>query len=179
MTGTGGVPPRNPETGRLVGITAAHNKVRAAVQTQNPLSPVTWSPTIAAFAQEWADTLAATSCGSPHHRGRGDLHRAGYGENLAAFSGNHGGSAAQQAVDGWASEIACWSYGEVATTERCDPGCYSRLNSDGCGHYTQIVWRDTMEIGCGVASCENGAFETDIWICNYEPPGNFIGQAPY
>jgi hypothetical protein len=140
---------------------------------------VTWSPTIAAFAQQWADSLAATSCGSPHHRTSAELRQAGYGENLAAFSSTFGGSSAQQAVDGWSSEVTCWTYGAIATTEGCDPGCYSRLNSDGCGHYTQIVWRATTEIGCGVASCQNGGFKTDIWICNYKPPGNFVGQAPY
>jgi pathogenesis-related protein 1 len=177
--GTGGAAGGDAETGRLVGITAAHNAVRASVQTSPPLSPVTWNPTIAAYAQQWADELATTSCGSPHHRSSSDLRQVGYGENLAAFSSTGAGSTAQEAVDGWSSEVSCYTLGTVAGTEQCDVGCYTRLNSDGCGHYTQIVWRGTTEIGCGVASCKQGAFTTDIWICNYKPPGNIVGQTPY
>jgi len=178
--GTGGVPPGgDPETGRLAGITAAHNAVRAAVQTGTPLPPLTWSPTIAEYAQEWADSLAATSCSSPHHRTSAELQQKGYGENLAAFSTTVGGSTAQQAVDAWAAEKACWTFGTIARSEQCDMTCYARLNSDGCGHYTQVVWRGSTELGCGVASCKQGAFTTDIWICNYAPPGNIVGQAPY
>ena len=40
------------------------------------------------------------------------------------------------------------------------------------GHFTQVVWRGTREVGCGHAQC-NG---NDIWVCQYDPPGNFEGQ---
>jgi hypothetical protein len=180
--GTGGTSDGDGETGRLVGMTAAHNAVRAMVTTTPPLAPLTWSTTIAAYAQQWADSLAATSCASPHHRTEQELSQVGYGENLAAFS--MGGSfsspsTSQDAVNGWAAEVACWTYGAIGTTEQCDPTCYQNLNSDGCGHYTQIVWRNSMQLGCGVASCNQGSFTTDIWICNYAPAGNYEGQAPY
>jgi pathogenesis-related protein 1 len=178
-TSTGGTSDSDGETGRLIGITAAHNVVRAGVQTVPPLTPLTWSPTIAAYAQSWADTLATTSCASPHHRTEAELEQQGYGENLAAFSSPNGGSTAQQAVNGWAAEAACWTYGTIMGTEQCNQSCYAALNSDGCGHYTQIVWRSTTLVGCGVATCQNGNFKTDIWICNYSPAGNYVGEAPY
>jgi len=45
-----------------------------------------------------------------------------------------------------------------------------------CGHWTQVVWNNTRELGCGVAVCpDNG----QIWVCHYNPPGNFIGERPY
>src|SRR5579859_133625 len=172
------------ETGRLVGITAAHNAVRAMVSTQPSLPPFTWSPTIAAYAQQWATQLASnpSTCAQPMHRSGAELQMMNYGENLAAFSGRGqvgNVSTAQQAVDGWASEKACWTYGTIAGTEVCNMTCTSNLFSDGCGHYTQIVWRKSVELGCGVASCQNGQDTEDIWICNYGPAGNIVGQAPY
>lgn len=44
-----------------------------------------------------------------------------------------------------------------------------------CGHYTQIVWRATRNVGCGVASDP----EREIWVCEYDPPGNYVGYRPY
>lgn len=182
MSGTGGVAGSagmTGETGRLVGITAAHNAVRAMVDATPALPPLVWSDTLAQYAQQWADQLAATSCSMPHHRSSQDLQTVHYGENLAAFTSSFGGSTAQEAVDGWSGEKACYTFGALTTTDKCDTACYTALNSDGCGHYTQIVWRTSKEVGCGVASCANGGAQEDIWICNYSPPGNYIGQTPY
>lgn len=173
----------DPETGRMVGITAAHNAVRAAVQTTPPLAPLVWSPTVAEYAQAWATSLATTMCAQPVHRSGAELQAKDYGENLAAFSGGGRGAAmvstAEEAVNAWAAEKACWTYGTIQGTEACNTACYTNLHSDGCGHYTQVVWRDSKELGCGVATCQNGSLMQDICICNYAPAGNFIGQAPY
>jgi pathogenesis-related protein 1 len=174
----------DPETGRLAGITAAHNAVRAAVQTQPALPPLIWSQTIADYAQQWATSLATTMCAQPQHRSGVDLLAKGYGENLATFGAGgtlKGGTAstAEQAVSAWAAEKACWTFGTISGTETCDKTCYTNLHSDGCGHYTQVVWRGSTMLGCGVATCKNGALTEDIWICNYAPAGNFIGRLPY
>ena len=45
-----------------------------------------------------------------------------------------------------------------------------------CGHYTQVVWRNSVNLGCGRVQCANG------WayvICSYDPPGNVNGGSPY
>ncbi|HYP97411.1 MAG TPA: CAP domain-containing protein [Polyangiaceae bacterium] len=177
MSGVAGMSGMNVETGRLMGMTAAHNAVRAAVDTNTSLPPLVWSDKLAQYAQQWADELAASSCSSPHHRTSQELQAAGYGENLAAFTSSTGGSTAQQAVSAWASEKTCYTFGKLMTTDQCDTACYTALHSDGCGHYTQIVWRTSTSVGCGVATCQNG--KEDIWICNYSPPGNYLGQNPY
>jgi pathogenesis-related protein 1 len=176
------------ETGRLVGMTAAHNAVRAMVKTTPALPPLTWSPTLAAYAQQWATSLAssASTCAAPQHRPSSELKMMDYGENLATFGGESFGgmstgdvSTAAQAVNAWAGEVACWTYGTIEGTEVCNMTCSTNLHSDGCGHYTQIVWRKSLELGCGVATCKNGAVTEDIWICNYAPAGNIVGEAPY
>jgi hypothetical protein len=41
-------------------------------------------------------------------------------------------------------------------------------------HFTQLIWRDTKQLGCGVANC--GGLE--YWVCRYAPPGNWNGEKP-
>ncbi len=53
-----------------------------------------------------------------------------------------------------------------------------------CGHYTQVVWRDSTELGCGMANCTvnnpfGGSGPWQLWVCNYNPPGNYVGMKPY
>lgn len=137
----------------------AHNEVRAAATPvpDPPLPPLTFDADLAATAQAWSER-----CVFEHSEGNG------YGENLAIFSGAE--STPQDVVDIWASETAAYDY----DTNTCAPG-------EQCGHYTQIVWRDTERVGCGVSACNFAELggEGLFWVCNYDPPGNFIGERPY
>lgn len=158
------------ETGRLVGMTAAHNAVRARMHDPVPspaLPPLTWSTSLAATAQAYADSLAAT-CAFEHSNAPG------LGENLAQNGGWM--SNPMEVTEGWAAEEDCYTYGTFFGTDDCNAVCVAGLNSNGCGHYTQVVWRGTTELGCGFATCSNG---TELWVCNYTPQGNFVGMLPY
>jgi pathogenesis-related protein 1 len=128
---------------------AAHNTVRKHVG----VPPLQWSDKLAAFARNWAETLAAR--GEFRHRPNN-----AYGENIFEATNWHPSPA--QVVNDWASEAKDYDY---------------RSNScrGVCGHYTQIVWRATRRVGCGSAT--RGA--RVIWVCNYDPPGNYVGQRPY
>ena len=46
-----------------------------------------------------------------------------------------------------------------------------------CGHYTQVVWAASLELGCGLSSCPGLAYGSTI-VCNYGPGGNDGGR-PY
>jgi pathogenesis-related protein 1 len=54
------------------------------------------------------------------------------------------------------------------------------------GHYTQMVWRDTKEVGCATGSASGSvsaaaggyAGQTVYLVCRYSPPGN-TGGPPY
>jgi pathogenesis-related protein 1 len=71
-------------------------------------------------------------------------------------------------VGNWLEERACYQYGPLGHPAECScPG--------GCGHYTQIVWRSSTQVGCGVATCGG----QEIWTCQYAPAGNMVGDAPY
>jgi hypothetical protein len=41
--------------------------------------------------------------------------------------------------------------------------------------YTQIIWDKTRAVGCAVATDRR----REVWVCNYDPPGNVVGYRPY
>jgi len=133
----------------LRGIVEAHNTRRAA----HCAPPLAWSPEVAAVAQRYADQLRAGGCAPTHSSGP-------YGENLFAAS-PVGSATAAAAVAGW--------YDEVARYDFARPG----FGMD-TGHFTQVVWRGSTRIGCGVARCA----DAEVWVCNYDGPGNVEGQFP-
>uniref|UniRef100_A0A8C5XWS2 SCP domain-containing protein n=1 Tax=Microcebus murinus TaxID=30608 RepID=A0A8C5XWS2_MICMU len=49
-----------------------------------------------------------------------------------------------------------------------------------CGHYTQLVWAKSSNVGCAATMCPNlGGPSTAIFVCNYGPAGNFANMPPY
>ncbi len=133
-------------------VTVYHNKVRAAVG----VGPLKWSPTLATYAQKWADQLAGGTCKMEH---RSDSQ---YGENI--YTGTTGHFNAVDAARAWESEKKFYG-GGVLKQSGWKPA----------GHYTQMVWRDTRMLGCGEATCNKML----IVVCNYDPPGNYVGRKPY
>lgn len=129
-----------------------HNYHRAAVGVQ----AVKWSNEVAAHAQEWANHLANSSC-SLNHRKKNK-----YGENL--FWGYGQDYSPSYVSDYWAREKKDWHGGKI-----------TMQNFSKAGHYTQMIWYSTTEIGCGQAVCSDGSL---IVVCNYNPPGNMIGRNP-
>lgn len=160
----GGNDSSTPATGEppmLSGITALHNMVRADVSPApaSPLAALTWSTTLQVAAQTWAD-----GCDFSHSSN-------GYGENIYASTGNS--TSAQSVVGAWAGEADDYDY----ATNSC---------SGVCGHYTQIVWDDTTQLGCAVRVCTTGSPFPSMYgptwtfvVCNYDPPGNVGSQKPY
>ena len=143
------------EASALVGY---HNKVRQDVK----VGPLTWSPQLAAVAQEWANRLAAD--GTLVHRPKQGRGSSPYGENLAIDSTPLAGAAA------WYSERVNYRPGTLVTS----------ANLNDVGHYTQMVWRDTTSVGCGKAIVQRGRYQNQVvLVCNYDPPGNFNDRPPY
>lgn len=155
---------------RMAAMLDAHNTLRAtASPTPEPaLDPLIWSNEVAESAGEWA-----SRCIQDHDP---DLHDLELGENWRSFS-VAGMLTANEVVfeSGWALEAADYDY-ESNT-------CAGEDNPFACGHYTQIVWRDTTEVGCAFQECPNGLRNWrdghEIWVCRYSPPGNWQGQWPY
>jgi uncharacterized protein YkwD len=140
------------EPAQLSGMLKAHNAVRSLEGQELPA--LTWSSELAIIAQSYADDLAQQGCPLTHSGGP-------FGENLYWSKGLQ--SQSEGVVDSWASEKVDYDY----STNEC---------SGVCGHYTQIVWRDTKTVGCGMSAC---ASSEEVWVCNYDPPGNWQGEKPY
>lgn len=152
------------EPAELTGITLFHNEVRAMVQTATPLPSLTWSPALAATAAAWVAQCRDQDAPIglvDHNPGRSNGHPYYVGENIYASGG---AASAQQAVQLWASEQANYNY----ATNTC---------SGVCGHYTQLVWRTTLEVGCAVGNCAGLTYPNAI-VCDYGPGGNSGGK-PY
>ena len=158
--------PGGSAQGRLEGILQAHNQVRESIDADPSIEALLWSDDLAEVAQNWADELQEQGCDMRHSS-------SGFGENVAWFAGDS--PPAETVVQAWASESDCYTYGRFMRSDECESECDS---SGGCGHYTQLIWRDTSLLGCGMAVCDTGLHQ-EIWVCNYDPPGNFIGEYPY
>uniref|UniRef100_A0A5K3FQ23 SCP domain-containing protein n=1 Tax=Mesocestoides corti TaxID=53468 RepID=A0A5K3FQ23_MESCO len=52
-----------------------------------------------------------------------------------------------------------------------------------CGHYTQMVWATSTEVGCAIKLCDNVYPATyspvHFLVCHYKPWGNIPGEKPY
>ncbi|XP_022972506.1 pathogenesis-related protein PR-1 type-like [Cucurbita maxima] len=129
----------------------AHNAARAQVG----VGPIRWDERVASFARQYANQRI-NDCRLVHSGGP-------YGENIAWGSPDLSGT---NAVRMWVDEKQFYN----PSTNTCAAGKV-------CGHYTQVVWRNSVRIGCAKVRCTNnrGTFIT----CNYDPPGNVVGQRPF
>lgn len=112
--------------------------------------PLAWSDALASEAQAWADHLAASGCQLEHSQ-------SAHGENLAAAT--TGTLSAAGVVDMWYAESARYDFRS---------GDFSMET----GHFTQLVWTTSTSLGCGMSQCDG----LDVWVCNYDPPGNYEGE---
>jgi len=153
------------ETGSKIDATDAeailkhHNKVRAEVG----VAALSWSKEISAYAQEWAEYLGNANHCKLMHRSQAGKNIEPYGENV--FSGTSGYYTPLHASLSWYAEKKDYRYQKV-----------TQANWHPTGHYTQMIWKNTKQIGVGVAACKNGNF---VVVANYSPPGNYMGEYPY
>ena len=138
-------------------ITTCHNQYRSDIN--KGIAALKWSNDLASGAQQWADYLSSSN--KFEHSGNANT-----GENI--WMGSPGASPTSM-VQAWGAEKIFFKYGifpDVSTTG----------NWMDVGHYTQIIWRNTTDVGCGSASGSDGM---DRFVCRYSPPGNFIGSPVY
>jgi hypothetical protein len=73
------------------------------------------------------------------------------------------------------SSVELW-YAEVAQFDSTTLPSF--VEDPPTGHYTQLVWANSEEVGCGVVHFQDNTLETMI-ICNYAARGNVLGQPVY
>ena len=157
---------RPTEPADLAGTLAAHNAVRTAVATPDPLPPLHWSAELAETARRWGARCIDDEPPAgliDHNPDRADGHPWRVGENIYASTRR---PRADAAVASWAQEARHYDH----AANRCARG-------RACGHYTQVVWRGTTLVGCARADCPAHAYRHAI-VCDYAPAGN-NGRRPY
>jgi hypothetical protein len=68
----------------------------------------------------------------------------------------------------------------LGTLPGCPPGLPYKYGAPqncnpGTGHFTQVVWKGTSEIGCAKVP-HRTIPGTYVWVCNYNFPGNIQGE---
>ncbi|XP_056619144.1 cysteine-rich venom protein ENH1 [Triplophysa dalaica] len=138
-------------------IVDVHNAFRRAVEpTASNMLKMSWSDTAAQSAEGWISQCNMTH-GPPSSR---TIDGYELGENLFKASAVYQWS---DAVSAWHSEVKNYEY-PIGST-----------NGESIGHYTQVVWYSSYEVGCAVAQCGSYYF----YGCHYFRAGNFKGVPPY
>ena len=122
----------------------AHNKFRGAHQAP----PLSWSSALARDAETWAKKIARD--GRLRHDDASD------GENLFSVFGRE--------IDG-SDPVNSW-YSEVKDFDFTKSGYQS-----GTGHFTQVVWKGSKELGIGKAKSADGQV---FVVGRYRPAGNMM-----
>lgn len=139
-------------------ILAAQNRERLGLG----LHALRWNDALAQSAKDWANYLASSGRfeHSPENTKKPE------GENL--WAGTKGYYSPEAMVDGWVREKRYFQ-----------PGLFPNNSTTGrvedVGHYTQLVWRATSEVGCAKAT----SAQEDILVCHYSEAGNYVGERPF
>lgn len=139
-----------------------HNAARREVG----VPPLVWSSALADQARTWGQSLLASE------RFEHDSRRGFMGENL--WSGWGHPYPLERMVADWTDERAAYVHGIYPDVRR--PGDVTVV-----GHYTQMVWRDTTDVGCALVEGrgQRDRRNRQILVCRYSPPGNVRGQTAY
>ncbi|XP_076271287.1 cysteine-rich secretory protein 2-like isoform X1 [Rhynchophorus ferrugineus] len=165
----------NPQRKRIQNkIVLYHNYYRAKVK---PLSSnmlkMKWHKETARAAQKWAESCKFLIHDTPTGR-----HIANYGacgQNIFIASKR---VPRFFAIETWWLEKNDFKYGK-------------KTNMSVVGHYTQLVWASSHEVGCGLAKCYQKVYDKEQkeieskkrvfynYVCNYCPSGNRPGRSSF
>ncbi|XP_003971902.2 serotriflin-like [Takifugu rubripes] len=141
-------------------IVNKHNALRRSVQpSASNMLHMSWNSEAADNAQKWANT-----CSMKHSPDSSrEISTSGCGENLYMSSQKNSWS---DAIQLWYDEVKDWRYG------------VGSVNGDVVGHFTQVVWHRSNQVGCALAHCPNSKYKY-FYVCHYCPPGNYQLAHPY
>lgn len=139
-------------------LLAAHNAERQRLGVK----PLVWSAKLAAHAKTWSQALAVSDM-MEHSVSAAD---GGEGENL--WFGTKDDYTPEEMIGAFVEEGLLFKRGRV-------PDISTTGRWEDVGHYTQLVWKDTREVGCAITSNQR----RDVLVCRYWPPGNIVGQAVF
>jgi len=116
-------------------LLATQNMERVAIG----VPPLAWNEQLASDARAWANQLAAT--GRFEHSAD-DPGKVPEGENL--WAGTPRAYSPEAMVGLWTAEKKDYRAGVFPNNSRSG-------DVENVGHYTQLIWRDTRQVGCATA----------------------------
>lgn len=129
-----------------------HNVYRKSHQVDN----LKFNAELNEIAQSYAEKLASTN--SFNHSGA-KFNNDNMGENLYMQGGRE--MLGEMPADSWYDEIKDYNF-------------KNPQNKTGVvGHFTQLVWKGSQEIGIGCAKADDGSYYV---VANYYPAGNWMGE---
>ncbi|XP_021911528.1 STS14 protein [Carica papaya] len=151
------VPVSDSQPSAAMEFLEAHNEARSLVG----VAPLKWSEKVAKassllvrFQRSHMGCQFANLSGGKYEYGANQL----WGSGVAVTP--------RMAVETWVKEKMYYNY----SNNSCAP-------NHRCGVYTQVVWRNSTELGCAQATCLQQ--KATLTICFYNPPGNYVGEKPY
>jgi uncharacterized protein YkwD len=157
----GGVAAQRAESqpgGFAQALLVEHNRARDEARVPR----LAWSSKLAREAQGWAEVLARE--GRMRHSTHAES--GGAGENL--WMGSAGYYGPDTMIGAFVDERQHYVHAAFPNISRTG-------RWEDVGHYTQVVWRDTREVGCAIARDR----KDDFLVCRYWPAGNWMGQVAY
>ena len=139
-------------------LLAAQNAERAKLG----VPALKWNAGLAADARQWADQLAAT--GRFEHSAD-EPRKEPQGENL--WAGTPRAFTPEAMVGLWAAEKRDYKPGVFPNNSRSG-------DVEQVGHYTQLIWRATGQVGCATAIGKR----EEVLVCRYSEAGNVYGERP-
>jgi len=147
-----------------------HNDARKEVDVQ----PLVWSENLEIDAKKYADYLASKDI----FKHSGSLKEINQGENLystAYFVFQENGEKfffentnyLKDASISWLGEKKDYTYAKIGDRKN---------NFSKIGHYTQMVWNETTQVGIAYSKSISGKVYV---VARYYPAGNIISQFPY
>ncbi|XP_026676857.1 uncharacterized protein LOC103505832 [Diaphorina citri] len=131
------------------------------------LPPLSYNKQLSALALDWANQLLEADKFS--HRPDNK-----FGENIFFYTSSFyvdDKEAIKKAVTAWYNEIE--DYREYFDLE---PPLEALTTGNPTGHFTQVVWNGTTEVGLGLSRNASSDFHKVIVVANYAPPGNILGR---
>jgi hypothetical protein len=147
-----------------------HHNIHRANHSAADLS---WGDSYAGYALE-----TAQKCKFEHDLTPGG---GGYGQNLAMYATSSDAQAFGASRAGAQASSNFWYNGELNKFPSSDYGKGSpdMGNFHDWGHFSQLVWSSTQQVGCATYLCPAGTMVAgmDAWftVCNYFPAGNMGG----
>lgn len=139
-------------------LLAAQNAERAKLG----VPALKWNAGLAADARQWADQLATT--GRFEHSAD-EPGKEPQGENL--WAGTPRAFTPEAMVGLWAAEKRDYKPGVFPNNSRSG-------DVEQVGHYTQLIWRATGQVGCATAIGK----KEEVLVCRYSEAGNVYGERP-